>query len=128
MAFLTPIKYKRELEKVLYPTNSFIVKGKSDDNSGMVKTIKYPLSSAIGDPAEGSPSLPLSIQNTEHDEAEYTTKQIYVKPELVKNEDEMLTNYNIFTDIRDQQGISLMTKCMMLLQMLGVMMILTVFV
>lgn len=109
MAFLNEIKYKRELEKILFPENAFIEKGKTDFRDGSTKTVNYPVSAEINAVKSGSPSLPLAIENTEHTSEDYTTEQIYATPELVKNEDEMLTNYRIFEDIRDQQAQKLQT-------------------
>lgn len=98
MAFLNPTKYKRELAKILFPSNMFMTKGKKDDNTGGYVQVLYNEAVELAGAQEGSPTLPLSIQNTEYGQRSYDTIQLYTPPELVKNEDEMVTNFNIFND------------------------------
>ena len=66
MAFLNEIKYKKELEKILYPNNTFIAKGKMDFGSPDAKTIQYPVSAGINVVKTGSPALPLSKRTPTH--------------------------------------------------------------
>lgn len=103
MVELHPHKFQRELQKVLRPDNAFYMKaGKMDDNTGSFETIKYNYANAIGKGKTGSPSLPLGIKSNEAGYSEYSTVQIYNDPYLIKNEDEMLTNFSKMQDAQDQ--------------------------
>ncbi len=104
MAFLNPKKYQRDLAKILFPSNEFMTKGRKDDNTGNYVQILYNESVELSGAEEGSPALPLSIQNTEYGQRSYDTVQLYTPPELVKNEDEMTTNFGIYQDHLYQKG------------------------
>lgn len=110
MALLNETKFSRELQKVLFPSNVFWNKGKLDFNADDAKTIKYPVAATVDGAEEGSPSLPLAIKNYEDGQAEYSTTQVYAGPILIKNEDEMLTNYSIFQDRVYQVSNVIQTK------------------
>jgi len=104
MAFLNPKKYQRDLAKILFPANEFMTKGRKDDNTGNFVQILYNEAVELSDASEGSPTLPLPVQNTEYGQRSYNTVQLYTPPELVKNEDEMLTNFGIYQDHLMQKG------------------------
>ena len=61
MAEISPIKFSRELNKVLFPDNAFYKKSMTDE--AQYKTIEIPEAGVTGTASVGDyPTLPLTIQ------------------------------------------------------------------
>jgi hypothetical protein len=101
MAFLKPEKFSRDINKVLFTDEEFVTKAKRDQSADAV-TFHYNEAAELADAETGQPVLPLSITETEYGQRSYDSEQIYAGPHLIRNENEMLTNIDIYQDQRDQ--------------------------
>lgn len=110
MAEIRPIHFSRDLQKVLFPEGSFYKYSKMDTAGADVETVEIPLAGQIPIAGEGDPALPLAVQERTDDKKEYTVRQVYTKPILVRRENEIVINYNKRQDIIEQMGQTINTK------------------
>ena len=110
MAEISPIKFSKELNKVLFPENAFYKKSMTDE--AKYKTIHIPEAGVTGTASVGDyPSLPLSIQKRTDTVTSYTTDEVYLtNPVLIEREDEILLNYSKMKDVVTAAGHILNTK------------------
>lgn len=112
MAELRRTLYSNELQKLLFPDNSFYKKsigeaGVADD----VVKVEKPVQSAISKAEVGElPTLPLSVETSIDSTKYYETKLLYCKPLLVDSQSQLLTNYNKRQTKQEQQANELNTK------------------
>lgn len=101
MAELNPIKFSKELQKALFPDNSFYKKSKVEGGIGAdVTSVEIPIAGTIPNAKSGDPAvLPLSVTEREDDVKSYAVEQIYVPPVLVRRENEIVTNYGKQQDV-----------------------------
>jgi hypothetical protein len=96
MAEISPIKYSSELQKQLFPDNSFYKKSISE--SGIADTterVERPVQGDIGKGKSGVPnSLPLQVNVAKDDADYYSTDLVYAPPILVDTPGEFALNYN----------------------------------
>lgn len=111
MAELRRTLYSNELQKLLFPDNSFYKKsigeaGVADD----VVKVEKPVQSAISKAVAGDlPSLPVKVETSEDGTKYYETVLIYCKPLLVDSQSQLLTNYNKRQTKQEQQANELNT-------------------
>lgn len=112
MAELRKTLYSSELQKLLFPDNSFYKKsigeaGVADD----VVKVEKPVQSAISEAEEGElPKLPIEVETSIDGTKYYETTLIYCKPLLVDSQSQLLTNYNKRQTKQEQQANELNTK------------------
>lgn len=112
MAEIRPTLYSSELQKMLYPDNSFMNRAVRERGVAPdVKTIEKPVQGSIKKAKEGEPStLPLQIYNPSDGKHSYDTTLIYCDPILIDSQSELLVNYNKRQSKQEQQASELMTK------------------
>lgn len=112
MAEIRPTIYSNELQKLIYPDNSFYKK--SIGESGVADTterVEKPVQGEIGKAEEGAPkSLPLSIEVSTDKTKYYDTTLIYCKPLLIDSQSELMVNYNKRASKQQQQASEINTK------------------
>lgn len=111
MAELRRTLYSNELQKLLFPDNSFYKKsigeaGVADDVVKVEKPVQNPISNAV---AGALPSLPLEVETSVDSTKYYETVLIYCKPLLVDSQSQLLTNYNKRQTKQEQQANELNT-------------------
>ncbi len=113
MAEINPIKYSSELQKQLFPDNSFYkhaIKetGVADD----VETVERPYQTEIEDAKTGNPNkLPLQANITEDGKDSYSTTLVYAPMLVVDTPSEFALNYNKRQTKQVQQASVINTKC-----------------
>lgn len=112
MAEIRTTIYSRELQKLIFPDNSFYKKsigeaGVADKTEQVEKPVQAPISKA----KEGKPdSLPLSVETSTDSKKTYNTTLIYSKPLLIDSQSELLVNYNKRQSKMEQQAAEINTK------------------
>ena len=112
MAELRKTLYSSELQKLLFPDNSFYKKsiGEAGVADSVVK-VEKPVQTAISEAVEGDlPTLPLSVETSIDSTKYYETTLLYCKPLLVDSQSQLLTNYNKRQTKQEQQANELNTK------------------
>lgn len=112
MAEISPKRFSTDLQKVLFPDNSFYKKSLLDIIDAGFKTIEIPAAGVTGTASVGDyPSLPLTIQKRTDTVKSYTTDEVYLThPILVEREDDILLNYSKMQDVINSAGLILNTK------------------
>lgn len=112
MAEISPKRFSNDLQKVLFPDNSFYKKSMLDIIDAGFKTIEIPASGVTGTASVGDyPALPLTIQKRTDTVTSYTTDEVYLtNPILIEREDEILLNYSKMQDVISAAGLILNTK------------------
>jgi hypothetical protein len=112
MAEMNPIKFSKDLQKVLFPDNSFYKKSKVEGGIGAdVTKVEIPIAGIIPSAKSGDPAtLPLQVTEREDDVKEYAVEQIYVPPVLVRHENEIVTNYGKRQDVISQFADAINTR------------------
>lgn len=112
MAEIRPTLYSTELQKMLYPDNSFMNRAVRERGVAPdVKTIEKPVQGKINKAKEGEPGvLPLKVTNPADGTHSYNTTLIYCEPILIDSQSELLVNYNKRQSKQEQQASELMTK------------------
>lgn len=112
MAEIRPTLYSSELQKQIFPDNSFYKK--SIGESGVADTaerVEKPVQTAIGKAKEGKPNaLPLSVEVSTDSTKYYNTTLLYCAPLLVDSQSELLVNYNKRATKQMQQAAEINTK------------------
>lgn len=113
MAEMKPIKFSKELQKQLFPDNSFYKKSMIDGGIAPdVETVEIPIAGLIPEAQVGDPStLPLSSTERTDEVKSYSVQQVYVPPVLVRNENEIVTNYGKLQDVVSQFSERINEKC-----------------
>jgi len=104
MAELKPIKFAKELQKQLFPDNSFYKKSKVDGGiAADVEKVEIPIAGLIPQAKSGDPAvLPVPSTERQDEKKEYAVEQVYVPPVLVRRENEIVTNYGKLQDVVSQ--------------------------
>lgn len=112
MAQISPIKFSRELQKELFPDNSFINQSRTEGGIGAnVESVEIPVSGAIGAAKSGDPAvLPLQVEGREDTVRTYPVEQIYTDPQLVRREESIVLNYNKLQDVASALAMSVNTR------------------
>lgn len=101
---MKPIKFSRELQKQLFPDNSFYKKSRSEGGIGAdVEEVHIPIAGLVPSAKSGDPAvLPLAAVEREDEVKVYPVEQVYVPPVLVRRENEIVTNYGKLQDVVGQ--------------------------
>ena len=113
MAEIRPIKFSSELQKQLFPENSFYKKSITESGIGInVESVEIPQAANVGDVGVGEPgTLPLTIVKRTDDLKSYPVAQLYMKePTLITDENEIVINYNKRADIQNAYALEINTK------------------
>ena len=110
---IRPIKFSQELQRELFPDNAFYKKSISETGIGIdVETVQIPQAAAAGDVGVGVPgTLPLTITERTDDIKSYAVQQLYMlEPQLVSDENEIVTNYNKRQDMQRAMSMAINSK------------------
>jgi len=111
MIQINPIKFSKELQKQLFPDNSFYKKSRTETGIGAsVETVEIPVSGDVGAAKSGNPTLPLAINTKTDTKKSYPVEQLYTNPYLVTREEDIVLNYSKFTDLANSLAMSLNTR------------------
>lgn len=112
MAEIRTTIYSKELQKQLYPDNSFVKKSVVERGVDVnAKTVEKPVQGKINKAKEGEPtSLPLNAYNATDSKHTYPTTLIYCEPMLIDSQSELMTNYNKRQSKQEQQAEELNAK------------------
>lgn len=104
--------YSNELQKQLFPQNSFYKK--SLGLTGLAAdaaTFEIPQLGSVGEAKEGAPLiLPLQVKKSDDDSTTGTMKLLYCDPILVEDEEDIVTNYSKRQAKQQQQASALNTR------------------
>lgn len=109
MAQISPIKFSKELQKQLFPDNSFYKKSRTETGIGPdVENVEIPVSGDVGKAKSGDPSsLPLIVLEREDTKKSYPVEQLYTDPYLVRREEQIVLNYNKLIDVASALALSI---------------------
>lgn len=111
MAQISPIKFSNELQKQLFPDNSFYKKSRVETGIGAdVETVEIPIAGDIGAALSGNPTLPVPITARTDTKKSYAVEQLYTKPYLVTREESIVLNYDKITDLAQSLAMSIETR------------------
>jgi len=112
MAEISPIKYSKELQKQIFPDNSFYKHSIQETGiADTTKTVERPVQGKLNKAKSGQPStLPLQIQKAEDDSDSYSTTLVYADPIAVDLPDEFALNYNKRATKQAQQASVINTR------------------
>jgi len=112
MAEIRTTLYSTELQKQIFPDNSFYKKSIGETGvADNVEQIEKPVQLSIGKAKEGAPdSLPLSVKTSTDSKKTYKTTLLYCDPLLVDSQSELLVNYNKRATKQMQQADEINTK------------------
>lgn len=104
--------YSRELQKQLFPDNSFYKKSISESGlAATAKTFEIPNLSDIDEASDVERTvLPLPIVKNDDDKVTGSMKELYCKPLLIEDEEEIVANYSKRQNKQLQQAAALNTK------------------
>ena len=112
MAEIRTTLYSSELQKQIFPDNSFYKK--SIGETGVADTterVEKPVQNKISKGKEGKPSaLPLSVEVSTDGTKYYETTLLYCQPLLIDSQSELLVNYNKRATKQAQQAAEINTK------------------
>ncbi|RHJ74054.1 hypothetical protein, partial [Parabacteroides sp. AM08-6] len=96
MAEIRTTLYSKELQKQIFPDNSFYKKSVAETGvADTTETVEKPVQTPISKAKEGKPkSLPLEIEVSTDTKKTYNTTLIYCQPLLIDSQSELLTNYS----------------------------------
>lgn len=112
MAEIRTTLYSKELQKQIFPDNSFYKKSVAETGvADTTETVEKPVQNKIGKAKEGKPnSLPLSVETSTDTKKTYPTTLIYCQPLLIDSQSELLTNYGKRQTKQEQQAGELNNK------------------
>lgn len=112
MAEIRTTLYSNELQKQIFPDNSFYKKSIGETGvADNVEQVEKPVQTSISKAKEGAPnSLPLAVETTTDSKKYYKTTLIYCKPLLIDSQSEMMVNYNKRATKQMQQADEINTK------------------
>jgi hypothetical protein len=104
--------YSKELQKQLFPDNSFYKKSISETGlAADAATFEIPNLSDINEAKEGEPTiLPLKVVQSTDSKKTGTMTELYCDPILIRNEEEFVMNYSKRQAKQIQQAATLNTK------------------
>lgn len=112
MAEIRTTLYSKELQKQIFPDNSFYKKSVAETGvADTTETVEKPVQTPISKAKEGKPkSLPLEIEVSTDAKKTYHTTLIYCTPLAIDSQAELLTNYNKRQTKQEQQAGELNNK------------------
>ena len=112
MAEIRPTLYSSELQRQIFPDNSFYKKSIGETGvADTTKEVEKPVQGKISKAKEGAPgSLPLSVETSTDETKSYKTTLIYCRPLLIDSQSELLVNYNKRQSKQMQQADEINTK------------------
>ncbi|RKE02311.1 hypothetical protein [Marinifilum flexuosum] len=113
MAQINPIKYSKELQKQIFPNNSFYKKSVGESGvADNVTSVERPVQGSIGKAKKGTPkTLPLPVKTALDSSDSYAVDLVYADPLLINNPTDFALNYNKRTTKQAQQASVIETKC-----------------
>lgn len=111
MAELRQVIYQRELEKLVFPDNSFFLKSRRETGiADSCETWEKPVQGSINKAKEGEPdSYPLTVKKADDDKKTFSVSKIYAEPLLITYDSDLLTNYNKRQTKQEQQASEINT-------------------
>lgn len=105
--------YSRELQKQLFPDNSFYKKAISETGmAANAKTFEIPNLTSVNEAkCDDRVVLPLPVVKSTDDKVTGTMREFYCDPILVENEEEIIASYSKRQNKQIQQSFSLNSKC-----------------
>jgi hypothetical protein len=111
MAQISPIKFSNELQKQLFPDNSFYKKSRTETGIGAsVETIQIPVAGQVNAAKSGNPVLPVPITTREDTFKSYSVEQLYTEPYLITREEDIVLNYDKLKDVANSLAESVNTR------------------
>jgi hypothetical protein len=111
MAQISPIKFSKELQKQLFPDNSFFKKSRTETGIGAdVESVEIPIAGDVGGALSGNPVLPVAITSRTDTKKSYSVEQLYTKPYLVTREESIVLNYDKISDLAQSLSMSINTR------------------
>ncbi|PKQ69391.1 hypothetical protein BZG01_00185 [Labilibaculum manganireducens] len=113
MSQINPVKYSKELQKVLFPNNSFYKKSIGETGvADNVTSVERPVQGSIGKGKKGVPkTLPLAVKTALDSSDSYGVDLVYADPLLIQNPTDYALNYNKRATKQAQQASVIETKC-----------------
>ena len=112
MAEIRTTLYSSELQKLIFPDNSFYKKSIGETGvADKTERVEKPVQTKISKAKEGKPNaLPLSVEMSTDSKKMYDTTMIYCKPLVIDSQSELLVNYNKRQTKQEQQAAEINTK------------------
>ena len=112
MAEIRPVQYSKEVQKLVFPDNSFHVHSVRESGiADTVTAVEKPVQGKIREAKTGEPeSLPLKIYRPLDSKISYETQLVYAEPLLVESPSEFALNYNKRALKQQQQADEINTK------------------
>lgn len=112
MAQLSPRKFSTELQKQLFPDNSFYMHSKTETGIGPdVENVDIPVAGDVATAKSGDPTtLPLQIKARTDTYKSYEVELLYTAPYLVRKEESIVLNYNKLQDLTQALAMSINTR------------------
>ena len=111
MAQISPIKFSKELQKELFPDNSFYKKSRVETGIGAsVESVEIPIAGDVGAAKSGNPTLPVPITAREDNKKSYSVEQLYTSPYVVTREEDIVLNYDKIKDLAQSLALSINTR------------------
>ncbi|MGQ1889135.1 hypothetical protein ACT29H_01705 [Thermophagus sp. OGC60D27] len=105
--------YSKELQKQLFPDNSFFKKSIGETGVAInAIAVEKPQQGTIPKAKNGEPdSYPLKVTKADDSKSTYPVELVYAPPILITSESEMLTNYSKRQTKQEQQAGVINTRC-----------------
>lgn len=112
MAQISPIKFSKELQKQLFPDNSFYKNSRTETGIGPdVESVEIPVAGDVTAAKSGDPTtLPLVVEARTDSVKSYPVEQLYHSPVLVRREESIVLNYNKLQDVASACAMSINTR------------------
>ena len=112
MTQISKVAYSNELQKQLFPDNSFYKNSIQETGiAADAATFEIPNLSDVDEANQGAPNvLPLQVKVNTDDKVTGNMIELYCNPIVIKNEEEFVLNYNKRQNKQIQQAASLNTK------------------
>lgn len=106
MAEIRTTLYSKELQKQIFPDNSFYKKSVAETGvADTSETVEKPVQNKISKAKEGKPNqLPLSVETSTDTKKTYPTTLIYCQPLLIDSQSELMVNYSKRQTKQEQQA------------------------
>ena len=112
MTQLSRRKFSTELQKEVFPDNLFINQSRTEGGIAPdVENVDIPVSGSVSKAKSGDPeTLPLQITAREDTFKSYPVEQLYTEPQLIRNEEQIVLNYNKLQDLAQSLSLSINTR------------------
>lgn len=112
MAEIRTTLYSKELQKHIFPDNSFYKKSVAETGvADTAETVEKPVQTRTSKAKEGAPkSLPLAVEVSSDTKKTYPLTLIYCSPLLIDSQSELMVNYNKRQTKQEQQAGEINTK------------------